>query len=66
MALWSVTEESVLLMLQGWGVTVEQVRIVPTGSSGSPAAVYLDGDTAVIEAEPAAFPVPCRECRSIP
>lgn len=56
MALWSVTEESVLLMLQGWGVTVEQVVIVPTGSSGAPAAVYLDGDTAVIEAEPAGLP----------
>lgn len=56
MALWSVTEESVLLMLQGWGAAVETVRIVPTGSSGAPAPVYLDGDTAVIEAERAGLP----------
>lgn len=56
MALWSVTEESVLHMLQGWGVEVDQVRIVPTGTSGSVAAVRMEGDTAVIEAEPARLP----------
>lgn len=56
MALWSVTEESVLRMLQGWGVKVDQVDIVPTGTSGSAAAVRLEGNTAVIEAERARLP----------
>lgn len=56
MSLWPVTEGSVLHMLQGWGVRVEEAHIVPTGMSGSMAAARIDGDTAVIEAEPARLP----------
>lgn len=56
MALWSTTEQSVLNMLQGWGVTVDQVHIVPGGNSESMAAARIDGNTAVIDAERARLP----------
>lgn len=56
MSLWSATEESTLLLLQGWGVDVAGVRIEPAGTSGALAAARLEGRTAVIEAEPARLP----------
>ncbi|MFL0579479.1 hypothetical protein [Dietzia sp. 179-F 9C3 NHS] len=52
-ALWRTTEESVQRMLHDWGRPVAAVRIIPPGRSESSTAAYLDGDTAVIDAEPA-------------